>query len=88
MLSGGLLDTATVVQVEMPFFGVYNSGAPTFADYVAFFDRRGFLPFDVTEVHRHLRIAFQVDFAFVRKNSSLCIWYQRQIAGLGAAGRS
>eukprot|EP00966_Prymnesium_polylepis_P318460 7355639-Prymnesium_polylepis.1 len=30
-LSGKLLDTATVVQVEMPLFGVYNRGAPIFA---------------------------------------------------------
>mmetsp|Transcript_18962 Transcript_18962/g.59208 ORF Transcript_18962/g.59208 Transcript_18962/m.59208 type:complete len:81 (-) Transcript_18962:95-337(-) len=41
------LRTATVVMLEVPFFGVYNKGAPGFAAYIAFMRRHGFIPFEI-----------------------------------------
>lgn len=48
-LSGGsrALASAEVVEIEMPVGLVYNRGAPTFAEYIAFMDRHGFVPFDM-----------------------------------------
>mmetsp|Transcript_29512 Transcript_29512/g.88210 ORF Transcript_29512/g.88210 Transcript_29512/m.88210 type:complete len:81 (-) Transcript_29512:95-337(-) len=41
------LRTATVVMLEVPFFGVYNKGAPGFAAYIAFMHRQGFIPLNL-----------------------------------------
>lgn len=59
--------------MEMPFFGQYNVGAPSFGQYAMFMESIGFLPFDITEMHsmpdpleKGTHVITQVDMLFVR----------------------
>ena len=62
------LKTAKFVLLEMPFFGEYNQGAPKFAEYVAFMDKHGFAPFEITEQHRIRKFLRQIDFIFISES--------------------
>ena len=66
------LQRALVLQLEVPWFGQYNAGAPTFAEIIAFLDRYGFVVYEVLH-DGPVRIgkqqfAVQADFLFVRKD--------------------
>ena len=54
VLKGGLetLKTVTAVLMEVPFFGIYNAGAPGFLQHVAFMRRQGFVPYDILTPER------------------------------------
>lgn len=74
-----VLKHAEAITLELPFAGVFNKGAPTFAEYISFLDGAGFTPFDSVEDHRMpvkgkgineiSGYLIQIDFVFVRKNS-------------------
>lgn len=76
-----VLQNVKVILMEMPFLGQFNRGAPRFAEYVSFMDSIGFLPFDMTEVHRRTKdsILLQVDFVYVRKNLPILQTIQENI---------
>lgn len=65
-----VLQNVKVILMEMPFLGQYNKGAPGFAEYVSFMDSIGFVPFDITEIHRRTKydILLQVDVVYVKKS--------------------
>lgn len=63
-----VLQNVEVLQVHVPFAGVLNRGSPTFAEYIAFMDRIGFLPFDVGTEARILFL-LKYDMIFVRRES-------------------
>jgi FkbM family methyltransferase len=52
--------------LEMPLFGQYNEGVPSFLEHITFMDTIGFVSFDVLDVHYANGFAMQVDFLFVR----------------------
>lgn len=81
-----VLAHAQVLLLELPFAAVYNAGAPSFADYVAFLDGAGFVPFDITEEHRGAGLLAQVDFVFVRRGSTWAKAAQSMIRGAGRCG--
>ena len=85
ILKGGkhTLKKTEVIILEMPFFGKYNEGAPTFAEYISYMDSAGFEPFDIIEHHKHENIIFQVDFAFIRKGHRLYLEFQDKISDMG-----
>jgi len=71
ILAGGptVLANAEFVLMEMPFASQYNSGAPSFAEYVTFMDRAGFVPFHLPELHRSAGLVVQIDIVWTRRGS-------------------
>lgn len=85
VMRGGeaLLRRAAFVVLEMPFFGMYNDGAPTFAMVLNYMDGLGFIPFDIIQQHREAHFLMQVDFIFVRSDHQLVRRGQEAIDSLG-----
>ena len=86
------LSRAIVVSMEMPFFGQYNVGAPSFGQYAMFMESIGFLPFDITEMHsmpdpleKGTHVITQVDMLFVRNTSSITQRWARALSMMGAS---
>ena len=71
ILRGGhrVLQGTEVLLLECPFAGVYNTGAPTFAETIRAVDELGFAPLDLPELHRANGILCQIDIVFLRKTS-------------------
>lgn len=92
--AGHVLKRTKVVTMELPVAGSYNANTPSFAEYIKFMDQAGFRPWDVAEFHRVNKdhkitgndgFLFQIDFAFLRKNSQY--WNAVQDAIAGVKGR-
>ena len=69
-----MLSRAEVVQLELPFVGEYNVGAPGFSEGISFMDVVGFSPYDIVEQHRLPTTGkqlFQIDVLFLRKTSPI-----------------
>lgn len=68
ILRGGanVLRDASLVYLECPTVK-YNSGAPTFQDYIDFLGQEGFVPCELCELHHAYGALVQVDVLFVRK---------------------
>ncbi len=69
-----MLSRAEVVQLELPFVGEYNVGAPRFSEGISFMDVVGFSPYDIVEQHRLPTTGkqlFQIDVLFLRKTSPI-----------------
>ena len=73
ILKGGekTVSLCDVLILEAPFAGTYNKGAPSFAEYIAYVDKIGFTPFEFAGFTRWRDITFQVDIAFIRKESDV-----------------
>jgi FkbM family methyltransferase len=56
------------ILLEMPLFGVYNEGVPSFLQHVAFMDSIGFIPYDIVENHYINGFNMQVDMLFINKS--------------------
>jgi len=69
--SQNLVKNANFILMELPFMGQYNEGAPTFLDYIKYMDSVGFIPYDLTEVHKGGFITVQIDILFINKNCKL-----------------
>ena len=70
ILKGGLdiFSHTDYIILELPFFGVYNKGAPTFLEYIQFMDSIDFIPYDIVEKHVSDGIMFQLDIIFISRN--------------------
>lgn len=73
VLRGGhrVVQNAEVLLLECPFAGVYNLGAPTFADSLRTLDALGFAPLEIPELHRANGVLIQIDLLCLRKTSPL-----------------
>lgn len=73
VLRGGsrVVQSAEVLLLECPFAGVYNTGAPTFAETVRTLDELGFAPYDIPELHRANGVLCQIDILYLRTSSPL-----------------
>ena len=69
ILKGGIdiFSHADYIILELPFFGVYNKGAPTFLEYIQFMDSIDFIPYDTVEKHVSDGIMFQLDIMFINR---------------------
>jgi len=88
ILKGGenIIKNSEIIILEIPFFGKYNEGAPSFAEYISYMDNIGFEPFDIAEYHKiayHENVILQVDFAFIRKGHNLYLEFQNKIFDMG-----
>ena len=62
-----LLEVTDFILLEIPFFGQYNQGVPTFLEHIQFMDNNGFIPYDIVHPHIINRFLMQVDMLFIRK---------------------
>lgn len=69
ILIGGIhtLQHTDFVLVECPIIE-YNKGAPVISDYLSFFKKNYFIPFDIYEIHRSEDTLLQIDIMFMRQN--------------------
>ena len=69
--------------LEVPFFGEYNRGVPSFADHISFMDTLGYCVYDIAESHYLSDEPFQLDFVFIQKNHQICKNFQNVIDNWG-----
>lgn len=81
ILKGGqtIVSKTEVIILEVPFFGVYNEGSASFAEYISYMDSIGYVPFDIAEQHLLDNISIQLDIAFVKKDYRICSDFQNVI---------
>jgi FkbM family methyltransferase len=65
-----ILHKTDFVVLEIPLFGQYNEGVPTFLEHISFMDGIGFVPYDILENHHINGFNMQVDMLFINKNHS------------------
>jgi FkbM family methyltransferase len=65
-----LAKTAFIV-LEMPLFGQYNEGVPTFLEHIQFMDSIGFVPYDILDTHYIHNYNMQIDMCFINKTHRL-----------------
>ena len=65
-----ILNKTAFIILEIPFFGQYNDGVPSFLEHVAFMDSIGFVPYDMLESHYINGFNMQVDMMFINKTHS------------------
>lgn len=63
-----LYDKIDFVLMEIPFFGRYNAGVPTFLEHIQFMDSIGFIPYDSVQIHPINNFVLQTDIVFINKN--------------------
>ena len=66
-----LLTRTDFVLLEIPFFGQFNEGVPTFLEHIAFMDSIGFVVYDMLENHYVNGFNMQVDLVFISKRHPL-----------------
>ena len=63
-----ILEKTDFIILEIPLFGQYNEGVPTFLEHVAFMDSIGFNIYDIVDNHCINGFNMQVDVLFIKKN--------------------
>ena len=88
VLDGGknLIKNTDFIILEMPFMGQYNEGVSTFLEHISKLDDLGFIPYDITEIHRsgpNNILLFQIDICFINKGHKLISELQNIISNMG-----
>ena len=68
-----ILGKTDFIILEMPLFGQYNEGVPTFLEHISFMDSIGFIPYDVVDKHYVNEFTIQIDMLFINKNHNFNI---------------
>ena len=55
------------ILLELPLFGQYNAGVPSFLDHLIFMDSIGFIPYDIADDHYFNGFNMQMDVLFINK---------------------
>jgi FkbM family methyltransferase len=63
-----ILSKTGFIILEMPLFGQYNEGVPTFLEHISEMDRLGFVPYDIIDNHYINGYNMQIDMLFINKN--------------------
>lgn len=86
IMKGGerVLQSCSAILLECPFAAQYNSGCPSFAEYIAYLDQIGFTPFEMPELHCIANVCIQIDIIFVRKTHPLISAAQSVIGQMGS----
>jgi FkbM family methyltransferase len=66
-----ILGKTDFIILEIPLFGQYNEGVPTFMEHISFMDSIGFVPYDILENHYINGFNMQIDMLFINKSHSL-----------------
>jgi FkbM family methyltransferase len=67
-----LLPSTDFILLEIPFFGQYNTGVPTFLEHIQFMESIGFVPFDIVDTHYMNGFNMQLDLLFINTNHPFC----------------
>lgn len=69
ILRGGkkLVQSASVIILEVPFMGEYNIGVSNFFEHIKYMDQIDYRVFDIVELHRVDDILIQIDLIFIKK---------------------
>lgn len=62
---------ADFILLEIPFFGKYNEGIPSFMEHIQYMDSIGFIPYDLIEEHIIKTFTIQIDILFIKKTHEL-----------------
>jgi len=62
-----ILDKTDFIVLELPLFGQYNEGVPTFVEHLKFMESLGFVIYDIIENHYINNFNMQVDVLFINK---------------------
>ena len=62
-----ILRRTDFIILEVPLFGQYNEGVPSFLEHVQYMDSIGFIPFDIADCHYIHGFNRQVDMIFISK---------------------
>lgn len=68
--AGSILGKTDFIIMEIPLFGQYNEGVPTFLEHITFMDKLGFTTYDIIDNHYINGFNMQVDTLFINKNHS------------------
>lgn len=66
--STSILEKTDFIILELPLFGQYNEGVPTFLEHIEFMNSIGFIPYDMLENHYIRGFNLQVDMLFINKH--------------------
>jgi FkbM family methyltransferase len=66
-----LIEKTSFILVEIPLFGQYNEGVPSFLEHIKFMDSIGFVPYDIVDSHYINLFNMQVDMLFINKKHAL-----------------
>jgi len=65
--STAIFEKTDFILIEIPLFGQYNEGVPTFLEHILYMNSIGFVPYDILENHYINNFNMQVDILFVNK---------------------
>ena len=65
-----ILNRTEFILLEIPLFGQYNKGVPTFLEHIEFMNSIGFVIYDIVDTHYINNFNMQVDALFINKNHS------------------
>ena len=71
--STSILNKTDFIILEIPLFGQYNEGVPTFLEHIKFMESIGFVPYDIIDNHYINNFNMQVDMLFINKTHKLNI---------------
>jgi FkbM family methyltransferase len=66
--STSILEKTDFIILEIPLFGQYNEGVPTFLEHISFMESIGFTTYDIIDNHYINGFNMQVDILFINKN--------------------
>jgi len=66
--SKSILTKTDFIILELPLFGQYNKGVPTFLEHIQFMDSIGFNSYDIIDTHYINGFNMQIDMLFINKN--------------------
>ena len=67
-----LLEKTDFVLLEIPVFGEYNKGVPSFLEHIVFMDSIGFTVYELTDNHHSNGFNIQADVIFIKKGHPYC----------------
>lgn len=69
--SNKIFNLTDFIVMEMPLFGQYNEGVPSFLEHIQYMDSIGFIPFDIVDNHYINNFNMQIDMLFINKTNKL-----------------
>jgi FkbM family methyltransferase len=66
--STSILEKTDFIILEIPLFGQYNEGVPTFLEHITYMNSIGFVVYDIIDNHYINNFNMQVDILFINKN--------------------
>jgi hypothetical protein len=72
-----ILNKTDFILLEIPLFGQYNEGVPTFLEHITFMNSINFIPYDIVDNHYINNYNMQIDMLFINKNHHFNIDVQK-----------